>query len=154
MFGFLKKKKRSLLTDQEQEQILAAIKSAELNTSGEIRVFVESRCAYVDAMDRARELFFNLKMQQTKHHNAVLIYVALVDHQIALFGDEGIYKKTGGDPYWIGILKRTRAFFKQKRIGEGIADAAIQIGSALASHFPYDAQTDKNELPDDIIFGE
>ena len=51
MFGFLKKKKKSLLTDQEQEQILAAIQSAELNTSGEIRVFVESRCAYVDAMD-------------------------------------------------------------------------------------------------------
>lgn len=154
MFGFLKKKKKSLLSDREQEQILEAIRTAELKTSGEIRVFVESRCAYVDAMDRARELFFNLEMHQTKNHNGVLIYIALLDQQIALFGDEGIYKKTGGDPYWIGILKRTRAFFKQKKIGEGIADAALQIGSALASHFPYDPKTDKNELPDEIVFGE
>lgn len=154
MFSFLKKKRKSLLSDQEQEQILTAVKAAELKTSGELRVFVESRCSYVDAMDRAREIFFNLQMQKTEHHNAVLIYVALIDKQIALFGDEGIYKKTGGDPYWISVLKKTRAYFTQNKIGEGIASAALEIGSSLASHFPYDAQTDKNELPDDIVFGE
>jgi len=154
MFSFLKKKKKSLLSAPEQQQILDAIKAAELKTSGEVRVFVESRCSYVDAMDRAREIFFNLEMQKTENHNAVLVYIALTDRQIALFGDEGIYKKTGGDPYWIGILKRTRAFFKQGKVAEGIADAALQIGDALSKHFPYDAQTEKNELPDDIVFGE
>ncbi len=27
------------------------------------------------------------------------------------------------------------------------------IGAALKYHFPYDRQTDINELPDDIVFG-
>jgi uncharacterized membrane protein len=30
----------------------------------------------------------------------------------------------------------------------------IQIGEALTTHFPYDNDTDKNELPDQIVFGK
>jgi hypothetical protein len=29
----------------------------------------------------------------------------------------------------------------------------IDIGDALHTHFPFDNDTDKNELPDDIVFG-
>jgi uncharacterized membrane protein len=153
MFGLFKRKKGALLPEQDQKRIVDAIKEAERNTSGEVRVFIESRCSYVDAMDRAREVFFNLKMERTKEHNAVLIYVALTDHQMALFGDEGIYKKTGGDPYWLHELGIMRAYFKENRIGEGIATCALHIGQALSANFPYDGKTDKNELPDDIVFG-
>ena len=152
MFHLFRRNK-SLLGAADEEQIVNAIKEAERTTSGELRVFIESRCAYVDAMDRAREIFFKLKMEQTALHNGVLIYVALTDRQIALFGDEGIYKKTNGDPYWHGILKMMRASFKEGKIAEGIAKAALQVGRTLAEHFPYDEQTDKNELPDDIVFG-
>lgn len=153
MFGLFKKKQKHHLSDADQEKVVAAIKAAEMKTSGEIRVFVESRCSYIDAMDRARELFFQLKMNETKNHNAVIVYVAITDKQVALFGDEGIYKKTGGDPYWIHILKSTRKYFSQGRIGDGIANAVEEIGHSLASHFPYDPNSDKNELPDDIVFG-
>jgi uncharacterized membrane protein len=70
-----------------------------------------------------------------------------------LYGDEGIYHKTGGDPYWKYELDIMRRFFQEGRIAEGIASSALNIGKALTSHFPYDADTDKNELPDDIVFG-
>ena len=153
MFGLFKSKKQHLIPDAEQERIVAAIKEAERNTSGEIRVFVESRCSYVDPMDRAKEVFFNLKMDKTEAHNGVLVYVALHDRQMALYGDEGIYKKTGGDPYWVYELNMMRALFTEGNIVDGIATCVINIGKALLQHFPFNNDTDKNELPDDIVFG-
>jgi len=153
MFGLFASKKKPLIAAADQQVIVEAIKAAERDTSGEVRVFVESRCSYVDPMDRAREVFFKLKMERTSAHNAVLIYVALTDRQMALYGDEGIYKKTGGDPYWQFELSLLRRFFQEGRIAEGIATCAINIGKALSTHFPHNGDTDKNELPDDIVFG-
>ncbi len=153
MFNLFKKKKKALLPPEQQKLIVAAIQEAEQYTSGEIRVFVESRCNYMDAMDRASELFFKLGMDKTKHHNAVLVYVALVDHQLALYGDEGIFKKTGGNPYWIKEVNLIRDFFREGQFAEGIAAGVRDIGRSLQTHFPYDARVDKNELPDDIVFG-
>jgi uncharacterized membrane protein len=153
MFSLFKRKRKPLFSDDQQQLVVSAIQDAERNTSGEIRVFLESRCTYVDAMDRARELFFKLEMEKTESHNAVLIYVAHLDRQTAIFGDEGIYKKTGGDPYWSGVLNTMRAFFKKEQLAEGIESAVRQIGQALSTHFPYIANKDKNELPDDIVFG-
>ncbi|WP_118976452.1 TPM domain-containing protein [Taibaiella koreensis] len=152
MFGLFKSKKAPLIADADQRVIVAAIKAAERSTSGEVRVYVESRCSYVDPMDRAKEVFFKLKMERTEAHNAVLIYVALTDRQMALYGDEGIFKKTGGDPYWKYELSLMRRFFQEGRVADGIASCAINIGKALATHFPHSGD-DKNELPDDIVFG-
>jgi len=153
MFGLFKSKK-PLIAEAEQRRIVEAIKKAERTTSGEIRVFVESRCSYVDPMDRAKELFFRLNMQQTQAHNAVLVYVALTDRQLALYGDEGIYRKTGGDPYWVAEVHLMKRFFREGRVADGIAQGVLDIGNALALHFPYHIDTDKNELPDDIVFGD
>lgn len=153
MFGLFKSKQQPLIPDAEQRKIVEAIKKAERSTSGEVRVFMESRCSYVNAMDRAKEVFFKLQMQQTEAHNGVLVYVALTDRQMALYGDEGIYRKTGGDPYWTYELNQMKRFFQEGKIADGIANCVINIGTALAQHFPYDINTDKNELPDDIVFG-
>lgn len=147
------KSKQPLLSAADQRRVTEAVKAAERTTSGEIRVYVESRCSYVDPMDRAKEIFFQLKMNRTEAHNAVLIYVALVDRQMALYGDEGIYRRTGGDPYWKHELNIMRRFFLEGKIAEGIASCAANIGKALAEHFPYNIDTDRNELPDDIVFG-
>jgi len=81
------------------QQIVAAIGQAERQTSGEIRVFVESRCRFVNPLDRAAEVFTGLKMDQTAQRNAVLVYVALKDRQLALYGDKGIHEKVG-DAFW------------------------------------------------------
>ena len=72
MFRWLKRKEKSLLKKEEQAIVLQAIQEAERRTSGEIRVFVEPRCSYVDSMDRAKEVFFKLKMDKTEDRNAVL----------------------------------------------------------------------------------
>lgn len=142
-----------LLPESEQKHIVVAIEQAEKTTTGEIRVFVESSCMYVDAMERAKEVFAQLEMHQTVHRNATLVYVALRDKQFALFGDEAIYQLTGGPDFWKEAAAQMVSFFRNEAYGEGIAAAVKAIGSALAQHFPGSAADTPNELPDDIVFG-
>ncbi len=147
------RKQQVFFTAREQEEILAAIRSAEKVTSGEIRLFVESRCRFVDPVDRAREIFFGLKMEKTDDRNGVLVYIATKDKQIAVFGDEGIHQKVG-DKFWYQSIFKILGHFKGEQYAEGLVNIIKEIGEALHQHFPYDNDTDKNELPDDIVFGK
>jgi uncharacterized membrane protein len=146
-------RKKEFFTDEDKHTIVDAVKNAELRTSGEVRVFVEHRCRYVNAIDRAIEIFANLQMYKTELRNAVLVYVATKDRQLAIFGDEGIHQKVG-DQYWENEVKKMIAAFNRDNIAEGIRLCVLNIGEALCTHFPYDKSTDKNELPDDIVFGK
>ena len=132
---------------------MEAIRAAEKRTSGEIRVFVESKCKYMDAVDRAVEIFGNLKMQETADRNAVIVYLAVRDRQLAVYGDEGIHNKVG-DEYWrreVGLLLQN---FNKEDFSAGISQCVKEIGEALHYYFPYDRGSDKNELPDEIVFGK
>jgi uncharacterized membrane protein len=151
MSSLFNKKNEYFLADGKQK-IIDAIRMAESMTSGEIRVFIESRCSYMDALDRAAEIFFDLKMDMTKDRNGVLIYVAMKDHQFAVFGDEGIHQEVG-DKFWNEEISKMVGHFNRNDIVEGIRQVVLDTGEALKKHFPYDNSTDKNELPDDLIFG-
>lgn len=146
------KKNKTFFTKEEQEVIIEAIQNAERQTSGEIRVFVESRCSYMDALDRAAELFFKLEMDETEQRNAVLIYLAVDDHQMAVFGDEGIHQKVG-TTFWQNEIKQMISAFNRNDYALGLKQCIADVGEALRTHFPYDHKTDKNELPDEILFG-
>ncbi len=147
-------KKKQLLDDDDQDRIVAAIRAAEAGTTGELRVFIESNCAYVDAMDRAKELFESLGMYKTERRNAVLVYMALDDHQFAIFGDQEIYDKAGGASFWQHAAEELVSYLKQGKISEGLAACVQELGKAMATHFPYDPAIHKNELPDEIVFGK
>jgi uncharacterized membrane protein len=136
----------------EAERIVTAVREAEKRTSGEVRVYVESRCRYVDPVHRAGEIFFGLKMDLTAERNAVLVYVAMRDHQFAIFADEGIYREMG-EKYWNDEAKKMLEAFKRESYADGLVTIINDLGEALKDHFPYDNKGDKNELPDDIIFG-
>jgi len=151
MFSLFKKK--DFFSAKDKEQIVEAIRMAERETSGEIRIYVESRNAYVDAIDRAAEVFFKLKMQETEHRNAVLLYIAMKDQELALYADEGIYIKAGKE-YWDNAVKNMLSQFTKENISNGIEQCIAQIGQTLKEKFPYIPTEDKNELPDDIVFGK
>jgi uncharacterized membrane protein len=138
-------------TDEEKAKIVQAIREQERRTSGEIRVFIESRCRFVDPVDRAIEVFNGLEMERTEHRNGVIIYIAAKDHQLAIFGDEGIHRKLG-EAFWNVEVNKMLKEFNAEHFAEGIIDIINDIGNALYLHFPYD-RSDKNELPDDIVFG-
>lgn len=150
LFSFHKKNK--FFTPEQQRQMVDAVREAEKNTSGEVRIFIESHCKYMDPIERAREIFFNLKMENTADRNAVLLYIAIKDKQLALFADEGIYQRLG-QQYWDAeVAKMIAAFSKHDHTG-GICTVVREIGQALNEQFPFQ-RTDKNELPDEIVFGK
>ncbi len=120
MFSLFRRKK-SFFPEEDTRVIVKAIRHAENQTSGEVRVFAESRCSWVDAMDRAKEIFFSLKMDKTEQRNAVLVYVAIKDRQLAVFGDEGIHQKVGNE-YWNRVVGEMLASFNSNNYGEGIGN--------------------------------
>ena len=152
MFSIFRRKKE-FFSPEEKLRIVDTIRNAERMTSGEIRVFVESKCPYMDAIDRAAQLFFKLNMNKTNEKNGVLIYVAMKDRQLAVFGDEGIHQKVG-EEYWTNQVNKMISSFNKDDFAAGIRDVVSDIGEALHEHFPYNDETDKNELPDDIVFGK
>ena len=92
-------------------------------------------------------------MQETDHRNAVLLYIAMDHHELALFADEGIYQKAG-KAYWDEEVRRMIANFTRDNISKGIAQCVREIGETLKEKFPYIPTEDKNELPDEIVFGK
>jgi uncharacterized membrane protein len=146
-------KKKEFFSKEENEMIVAAIRDSEKQTSGEIRVFIENKCRFIDPLDRAKEIFFQLKMENTEHRNGVLYYVALKDRQLAIFADSGIHNAVG-EQYWKDVVNRILLFFNKENYATGIQEGVLKIGEALKTHFPYESSTDKNELPDEIIFGK
>lgn len=136
----------------DEERIVEAIRKAEKRTSGEIRVFVESRCRFVDPVDRAAEVFFGLKMENTEDRNGVIIYVAMKDHQLAIFGDAGIHREVGGEFWNLEVQKIIREFNAEHYV-DGIIRIVQDLGEVLCEKFPYERE-DRNELPDNIVFGQ
>lgn len=147
------RRKSEFFSADEKKKIVEAIQEAELTTSGEVRVFIESRCRFVDPLDRAAELFWQLKMDYTQDHNAVLVYVAVRDHQFAVLADQGIHQKVGNE-FWNKEVQAMKRHFKENHYAEAVIQVVKDVGIALQHHFPFNKDTDKNELPDDIIFGD
>jgi len=138
-------------TEENKLQITNAIRVAETNTSGEIRVHIEKFCKG-NALDRATYIFEKLEMHKTKLRNGVLFYVAFEDRKFAILGDVGINMKVS-DNFWEEITNDVVFKFKEKKYADGIADGVIKAGEQLKEHFPYQSD-DVNELSDEISFDE
>lgn len=146
------KKAKPFYSPEEVERILAAVKSNEALTSGEIRICIETSCSYVNPLDRAAELFFQLKMYNTEYRNAVLIYIAYGDKDFAIYCDKAIYEKTN-HTFWNQECKGLAKAFHQGLKVEGLIQAVNDIGFKLKELFPAQSKP-KNELPDEIVFGK
>ena len=153
MWNPFKRSADTLLTASDKQKLVEAIQLAEKNTSGEIRVYVESKLGKGDALSRATEIFFKHKMNETKDRNGVLIYVAVKDKKLAIYGDQGIYEKLGLE-FWYNQVQDMTGHFKEMNYVNGITTVIKEIGEALSSYFPYDGTTDTNELSDEIMIGK
>ncbi|MGC9151432.1 MAG: TPM domain-containing protein [Microbacter sp.] len=137
-------------TQVEQELIQHAIVEAESNTSGEIRVHVESFCKG-DPMKRALFLFHTLGMNKTRHHNGVLFYIAMKSHKLAIIGDKAIHEKVS-QSFWNQLKEHLVQSFAKNRYTEALVEAILKTGIELKKAFPHES-SDQNELPDEISFG-
>lgn len=138
-------------TEENKLQIGNAIRAAELNTSGEIRLHIEKFCKG-DVLDRAAYIFEKLHMHKTNLRNGVLFYLAVEDHKFAILGDAGINQKVT-EGFWEKTKATVLDNFKDGKLTEGLTSGIIRAGEQLKEHFPYQ-DDDVNELSDDISFGK
>jgi uncharacterized membrane protein len=143
-------KAADFFTSEQKKQITDAIKQAELNTSGEIRVHFETTCK-IDVLDRAAQVFDALKMQKTALRNGVLFYLAIENKQFAILGDAGINQKVP-ENFWEQIKETMLTHFKTGNFAGGLEQGILMAGEQLKAHFNYQSN-DKNELSDEISFG-
>ena len=142
-------KASTFFTEEQQAQILAAVKEAENDTSGEIRVHIETLCNE-DVLDRAAWIFKKLGMQNTVERNGVLFYLAISDRKFAVIGDAGINSKVPSG-FWDDVKDLLQAKFREGAFSEGLSEAIILAGTHLKKHFPH-KKNDSNELSDEISF--
>ncbi|PRP66036.1 TPM domain-containing protein [Nonlabens agnitus] len=140
-------KVEAFLSANDEEEVVEAIRKAELRTSGEIRVHLERTCAG-NAYTRAQELFHLLKMDNTKDANGILFYLAVDDRKFAVLGDSGI-NNVVPDNFWNSIKDGMEARFRESEFKKGLVTGIELVGEKLAAYFPWH-KNDVNELPDQI----
>jgi uncharacterized membrane protein len=128
-------------------RVVAAIRDAEQNTSGEIRVVI-SRLKVDDAVAEARRQFERLGMTATAARNGVLILVAPRSHTFAVIGDLAVHEKCG-DAFWRALADAMTEHFKRAEFTAGLVLGIRRAGALLAEFFPR-TPDDRNELPDRI----
>ena len=137
---------------EEEQRIETAIREMERQTSGEIRLFVESFCERDHPVERAAEVFYLFGMQNTRQRNAVLIYIADKSHLFAIWGDAGIHERVGFQ-FWDAEKQLLKSYLQKDQACEGVCAVIAQIGAQLQQYFPAHPDDNENELPDAIIYG-
>jgi uncharacterized membrane protein len=141
--------KKRIFSSADEKRIVSAIETAEKNTSGEIRVHVES--SFVDdPVNKAREVFVKLHMHETAERNGILFYVNIKQHAFAIWGDEGINRYLP-EGFWDEISKTVISYLKEGKYGEGLEKGILCCGENLKKYFPI-LPDDKNELSNDITY--
>lgn len=144
-------KAKHFFTDLQKKALVEAISSAELNTSGEIRLHLTEHCKN-DPRDEAVAMFGQLKMHQTEQRNGVLIFLAVVDKKFAIIGDKGINELVPED-FWDSIRDQMLSHFKNQEFDLGLIKGIEQVGEKLKKYFPI-RNNDVNELTNDISYNE
>ena len=139
----------TILNREEDQRLVEAIRQAERNTSGEIKVHIENRCKG-DVEQRSLYIFDKLKLNETQLRNGVLIYLAIKDHKFAILGDKGI-NDVVEDNFWNDVKDLMLNQFKAGHFADGLEQGIMRCGEKLKAYFPYQSD-DINEIPDDISY--
>lgn len=139
-----------LFSAEEQKRIVDAIRAAELNTSGEIRVHIEPICPEDNVLDRAVQVFYQLGMEKTEQQNGVLFYLATDSRKFAVLGDKEMDKRVP-EGFWESTKDLMRHHFRQGQFAEGFCRGIELAGQHLKQYFPR-LSDDRNELSDELSF--
>ncbi|MEO6166782.1 MAG: TPM domain-containing protein [Chitinophagales bacterium] len=142
---------KTFLSPEQREQIVAAIREAEGKSSGEIKVYFEKHCKK-ELLDRAVEIFHQIKMDKTELRTGILIYVAHVDRVFAIIGDKGINEKVP-DNFWDETKALMESYFREEKYTEGLMKGISLAGEQLRTFFKL-MSNDSNEISDDIIVND
>ncbi|PYS37482.1 MAG: hypothetical protein DMG14_21075 [Acidobacteria bacterium] len=144
--------RKKLLRIIDREKIRQAIEAAEHRTSGEICVSV-APLFWGNVEKAADKAFVRLGMTRTQHRNGVLFFVVPARRKFVVLGDRAIHERVGQE-FWDSIAAVLSEKFREGDFTGGLVKGIEKVGEQLATHFPYDPATDKNELSDNVDFGK
>ena len=140
---------RQLFSDQDLEEISAAIKHFEGKTSGEIVISFNTSSSN-QPYKTTRKIFEKAGLHKTKERNATLIALFLSEQKFAVYGDQGIHEKVP-ENFWEETVSEMRTAFSEGRMKEGLLKGIHTLGDNLSQYFPL-AADDEDELSNDLRF--
>ncbi|QBO58144.1 hypothetical protein NBC122_01317 [Chryseobacterium salivictor] len=129
--------------------LVEAIQTAENQSTGEIRIHIDSTTEGNNA-EIAFEVFKRLCKDQTAEKNAVLFHVNFEQQYLTIIGDEGIHKKVH-QKFWDQMHDELTTAFSKGRYFESLKKAIVETGTELKKYFPIVGEN-PNELPNEITF--
>ena len=144
--------RKKLLQIVDQDKVKSAIELAERQTSGEIRVSV-APLFWGNVEKAADKAFVRMGMTNTKERNGVLFFVVPARRKFVVLGDRGIHERVGQN-FWNSVAAAVSEKFREGDFTGGLVGGIQKVGEQLATHFPYDASADKNELSNTVDFGD
>jgi uncharacterized membrane protein len=139
---------KNFLTTEQEQEVVDAIRTAEAQTSGEIRVVITSRWI-LRPEHHAWQLFERLEMTRTRHRNGTLIVLFTRRRRFVVLGDSGLHGilKPG---YWDGIAAAMTELLREGRKLDAITTAIRMLGETMAGHWPPEA-SNPDELPNALV---
>lgn len=138
------------LSNTEMASLVEAIKQAENQSTGEIRVHIDSTSVNNNAKV-AFDVFKKLGMDQTKERNAVLFHVNFEKKYLTIIGDKGIHEKVH-QKFWNDLHDKITLAFSEGNYYCGLHNAILETGMELKNFFPIKDGENPNELSNEITF--
>ncbi len=139
---------KDFLTNDEEREVVEAIRAAEAQTSGEIRVVITSRW-FLSPERRAWRLFERLDMTRTHHRNGALIVLFTRRRRFVVLGDIGLNAIVPAD-YWPRISDDLSSLLREGRKVDAITAAIRTLGGTMTAHWPPEF-SNPDELPNSVI---
>lgn len=138
-----------LLSREETDRIEAKIAAAERLTSAELRIAIV-RSSWLGIKRRARKLFERHGLDKTAQRNGVLVVVDVKNHEIVIYGDEGVNNLLAQE-FWDAVRDAMVDELRLGRLAEGLSIGIRLLAERLSQLFP--ANNDRgDELTNALIF--
>jgi uncharacterized membrane protein len=136
--------------------IQQAIAAGERTHAGQVCIAIEGALPLSDLLhgrtsrERAAQVFAHLRVWDTERNCGVLIYVLLPDRAIEIIADRGITARVDARQ-WQDICIQMQECFAAGEFERGAVEGIHAVSALLAQHFPGDAASRPNELPDQPV---
>ncbi|MCE1187987.1 MAG: TPM domain-containing protein [Ignavibacteria bacterium] len=142
-----------IMNDDDLLRISNAITEMEKLSSGEIVVSIKEKRNWWQKRVPVRKLaereFRRLKINATRDHTGILLYIILKDREFSVLADSGIHDIVG-DSQWELIKDLLLKNFRAGYYCKGIVEAVHEMGRVLSLHFPIKPD-DTNEISNRVI---
>ena len=139
---------KSILTADEEQQVIGMIREQERRTRAEIRVCLTYK--FIWRPERyAWQVFERGGMRATRQRNGALIVMMPRMKKVVIIGDSG-FDAVVEKGYWQEAVDAMIRQMHEATPLEALREGLRRLGDTLSLHWPHE-EGDSNELPDELL---